>query len=882
MRILRAWAIRLLGLFGKQRREADMAAEIDSLLDMHTADNLRSGMPQEQARRAALLKLGGTEALKEAYRERSTAPVIEHLMRDFRFAFRQLAKSPGFTATAGLVLALGVCASLAIFAFVDAALIQPLPYPDPARLVQVTETSAEFRDANISLPNYHDWKRMNTVFRSLDVFTGSGFLVDGPTGAEPARAGRVSSGFFRTLGIKLLLGRDLTEADEPPGGPHVVLLTYGAWRQRYGGRFDVIGRAVRLSGEVYTVIGVLPEDFHFPPMPRAEFWTTLDSTGECATRRSCHNLDAVARLKDGVSVAAADADMKTVAHELEREYPDSNRGYSASVIPEAEALNGPFRPILMVLMAGAGLLLLIACVNVASLVLLRAEGRRREMAVRSALGASMPRLLSQFATEAVVLAAAASALGLLLTRWATAGLKALIPADMALQMPFLLKLGLNSRLIAVAALLALLAAAIFALTPALHLVLSRMSEGLTEGSRGSAGRAWRRLGSRLVVAELAVAMVLLAGAGLFEKSLYRLLHVDLGFQPDHLATIVVGAPNVHYGSNQQSIALAREVVRKLDSLPGVRSAALTSVLPVSFNGNTDWIRIVGKPYHGGHIEVNERDVSSDFFRTIGAKLVRGRYFSDGEDLSQPKVVIVNQTLANKYFPGEDPIGRQIGDKKLSPKSLKTIIGVVDDIHEGALDSPMWPAEYHPFNQDPGPYFEVVVRTSQKPEAVLPELGRAIHQLHSDVGTMGEATMEGRIADSMTAWLHRSAAWLVGAFAVAALLLGVVGLYGVIAYSVSQRTREIGVRMALGAQQRAVYQMILRDGGRLALFGIALGAAGAVIAGTLAQSLLFGVRSWDVETLLAVAGILGTAALLASFAPARRAASTNPCDALRME
>jgi predicted permease len=324
------------------------------------------------------------------------------------------------------------------------------------------------------------------------------------------------------------------------------------------------------------------------------------------------------------------------------------------------------------------------------------------------------------------------------------------------------------------------------------------------------------------------------------------------------------------------------VVRSLDALPGVQSAALTSMLPLTFNGNTDWIRFVGKPYDGRHIEVNERDVSSDFFRTIGAQLLRGRYFTDAEDESRPKVVIVNKALADKYFAGEDPIGRQIGDTQLSPKSLKTIIGVVDNIREGGLDSEIWPAEYHPFNQDPGPYFEVVVRTRATPEAVLPELARAVHQLHSDVGTTGQATMDDRLSGSETAWLHRSSAWLTGAFAAAALLLGVVGLYGVIAYSVSQRTREIGVRMALGAPQRAVNRMILRDAGRLAALGIALGAAGAVTAGRLVRGLLFGVSSWDVETLVAVAVLLGAAAALASSIPARRAASVNPVDALRME
>jgi predicted permease len=515
-------------------------------------------------------------------------------------------------------------------------------------------------------------------------------------------------------------------------------------------------------------------------------------------------------------------------------------------------------------------------------MLVRSEGRRREMAVRSALGASLTRLRSQFVSEGLVLAVAASATGLLFANWAMHAMKKLIPAGMMAFMPFLSDLGLNWRVLLYAGAVAVLAVALTSLAPALHLAVSGMAGGLAEGSRGSAGTAWRRLGSRLVVVELAIAMVLLVGAGLSGKSLYRLLHVELGFRADHLATITVGAPPVRYGKDEQGIALARAIIRKVESLPGVQSVALATQPPVSYNGNTDWIRFVGKPYDGKHIEVNERDVSAEFFKTIGAKLARGRYFSDADDQSKPKVVIVNQTLAKKYFPGEDPIGKQIGDTSLTPTSIKTIIGVIEDIKDGALDSEIWPAEYHPFNQDPGTYFVLVARTSQKPEAVLPALGPAIHQIHPDVGAAGEATMQGLINNSMTAYLHRSSAWLVGGFAATALLLGVVGLYGVIAYSVSQRTREIGVRMALGAEHRSVYRLILKEAGSLTAVGIGLGAVGSIAAATLARKLLFGVSSWDVQTLVAVAAVLGIAAVVASFVPARRAASVNPVEALRTE
>jgi len=879
--------MRVAGLFGagsfnKSAHEREMTDELDSHLAMHIADNIRAGLTPEEARRDALLKLGGVESVKEAYRERRTVPFLEHLLLDIRFALRQLRKNPGFATTATLVLALGLGVSIAIFAFVDAALIKPLPYPEPSRLMAVTESAPGFPRGYLSYPNYRDWKQSNTVFSSLDVFDGDGFLLKTPSGPEPTRGGRVSAGFFRTLRVNPALGRDFLATEEVPGGAHVVMMSYDTWQRRFGGRTDAVGQSVTLNSESYTIIGVLPQDFHFAALGAAEFWKLYDPSSECAKRRSCHNLQGVARLKDGVSTESALAEMTVIAKRLEDQYPDSNRSQGASVVPMSEADFGYLRPILLVLMGGATLLLLIACINVAALVLVRSEGRKREMAVRSALGASMLRQFTQFVTEALVLVLAASALGIVFAGWAMQVLKLLIPADMQPGMPFLLTLGLNPRVLIFAAAVALVALVLFSITPALHLSTSKLRDGLAEGSRGSAGMAWQRLGSRLVVVELATAMVLLVGAGLFGKSLYRLLHVELGFEPGQLATMSVGAPDIGYSKDQQRIALGKDVVRQVKAIPGIEAAAITTVLPVSYNGNTDWIRFVGKPYDGKHIEVNERDVSADYFRTIGAKLVRGRYFTDAEDESRPKVVIINQTLANKYFPGEDPVGQQIGDTSLTPASLKTIIGVVADIKEGTLDTEIWPAEYHPFNQDPNTYFAVIVRTSQTPGSVLTALGPAVHQIRSDVGTFGEVTMMERINRSMTAYLHRSSAWLVGGFALTALLLGVVGLYGVIAHSVSQRTREIGVRMAMGAEVGTVYRMVLKEAGWLAALGIGVGAVASIASAVLARKLLFGVSSWDIPTLLVVAAVLAIAALVASFVPARRAASVNPMEALRSE
>jgi predicted permease len=804
------------------------------------------------------------------------------LFQDLRYSLRQLRKSPGFAATAILVLALGMSASVAIFAFVDAALIKPLPYANPDRLVDVTESAEMFPRANLSYPDYLDWKRLNTVFSSMEVYNGTGYLLRTADGTTPAPGVRVSDGFFGTLGIAPILGRDFYAGEDLPSAPHTVILSYSTWRNRFGGRKDVIGEAVTLSGIPHTIVGVLPSDFQFAPRGNAEFWTTLHADDHCSKSRGCHNFDGIGRLKDGITVAMALANMKTIAKQLEQQYPADNRGQGASVLPLSEVIVRDIRPIFLVLLAGAGLLLVIACVNVSSLLLVRSESRKREIAVRGALGASRGRLIRQFMTEGIVLVGAGCLLGLLAADGAMRILISLISTDMLAYMPYLIGIRLNLHVLAFAGTVCIFAAILFALPPVLRLPLTKLREGLTEGGRGYAGTLWRRFGANLVVVELAIAVVLLVAAGLLGKSFYRLLHVDIGFQPEHLATVGVQLPEVTYAKDPQIVAVAHQIVNRISNLPGVESVGLTTVLPVSFNGNTTWIRIVGQPYNGEHNEVNQREVNSALFTTLRAKLSRGRYFTDAEDTSKPLVVIINQALARKYFAGQDPIGKKIGDTSLSEKSLAEVIGIVDDVKDGSLDSEIWPAVYYPFNQNTDSYFSLVVRTSQNEQSLLPTMVGAIHEIDPGIGTRDESTMIDRINDSPTAYMHRSSAWLVGGFAALALCLGVVGLYGVIAYSVTQRTREIGVRMALGAQRSSVYQLILREAGWLVGVGICVGLLCSVAAASLMGSLLFGVRAWDVTTLAAVAVVLACSALLASYIPARRAATVDPMVALRCE
>jgi macrolide transport system ATP-binding/permease protein len=875
--------MRYRSLFARRAAERDLEEELQYHLDRQIDENLALGMSPPEAKWAALRSMGDFEQRKEECRDQRGLNMFDNVINDIRFALRQLRKDLEFTTTAILMLALGICASVAIFAFVDAALLKPLPYKDPWRLLGVYEKSDPGCPyCNLSWPDYLDWKLSNTTLLSLDIYNTQTYAMATPSGLKPVTAARVSDGFFRTLGVTPMLGRDFYSGEDQPSAPRTAILSYQAWQTRFGGDPNVIGKTVILDNIPNVIVGVLPREFHFAPTGSREFWRPFHPEMECDLRRSCHGLYGVGRLKDGVSMEAASANLVSIAQQLEKQYPDSNRNQGANVMPLTEAIVGQIRPILLVLLGAAGLLLLIATVNVVGLLLVRSESRKREMAVRTALGASSGRLVSQFATEALLLIAAGGTIGVAAANWLMQILVKFRSPLIARRTPFLEDIGLNWRVMAFAGLIAVLAAVLFSIAPSLRIWSPEIRSGLAEGSRGSAGTVWRRLGSKLVVIELATAMTLLVGAGLLGKSLNRLLSVNLGFAPDRLITMQVAAPNARYSTAPQAIALARQMVSQIENVPGVKSAGIiTNGLPLEGNGSTSWIRVLGRPWHGEHLDLPERNVTPGYFDAIGAKLLRGRQFDEFEDGSKPGVAIVNQAFARVHFPGEDPLGKQLSTTHQTPVSME-IVGIVEDIREGPLDASVPPVLYRPFNQHTGTFLGVVVRTSQDEVSVEKAATSAIQGIDPELVIVSTKTMNDRIRESPSAYIHRSTAWLVGGFAGLALLMGLVGIYGVIAYSVSQRTREIGVRMALGAVPGAVYQMILREAGWLTLAGIAIGLVWAVAAANLARNLLFGITPWDAPTLVSIALVLGVAALAASFIPARRAARVNPVEALRAE
>lgn len=809
---------------------------------------------------------------------------MESIWQDLRYELRTLIKSPRFTSIALLTLVLGIAANVAIFTFVDATLIQPLPYRDASHLMEVYDTrQAEvFTQFESSYPDFIDWRAQQQVFDGLAGYGQSQVLLRGKGSPELLPAAAVTDNFFQTLGVQPIAGRDFRSGEDLAAAPRTVMLSYGWWQRYFGGK-DVMGQVLNIDDEPNTIVGVLPADFHFAPVGDPDVWETLHATGGLLQRRNLHWLNVVGRLKPGVSQEIAASAMNVIAERLEKEYPQSNDKLRTTVVPLNEVIVGQIRPILLVLLGAVALLLLIACANVANLLLARSMARRSEMAIRTALGASRARLMGLMLTEGLIISFTGAAVGLLVAHWAVKGLVAMIPANLLAAMPYLKHMGVGATVLGFAFLLAVITGVVFALAPALQASGTNVQDALKDGSRSSHSGAWRRFASALVIGEVALAMVLLFGSGLMVKSLYRLLDVDPGFDQRNLLGLGVGLSQTRFPHDAEQFQAYQNLVDRIRAIPGVKSVGGSSMLPVSNGGNTSNLRVVGLPSDTpqGH-EANSRSVSRTYFQTLGAELLQGSWFTEADNATGPQRVIINKTLADQFMPGLDPLKQQIWFTYSSAEKPRQVIGVVRDIKEGPLDSPVRPAIYTPLEANARLFYNLIIRAETRPDALEGEVQSAIRQIYPDAVTFNVQTMEDRIQRSPAAFLHRYPAVLAGAFAFLALLLGTIGLYGLVAYSVSQRTQEIGIRMALGAQRRNVLRMVLSQGVRLIVPGVLIGVATAFLAANLMRSLLFGVHSWDPVIFALVTALLAVVTLAASYIPARAATKVDPMVALRYE
>ena len=809
---------------------------------------------------------------------------METLSRDIRYAVRILLRSPGFSVVAVLVLALAIGANVTIFTFIDAALLRPLPYDHPEQLMKIWDArqSQVFTRFEASYPDYLDWKAKNQAFSSMGAYaTFNRAILTGASGPEMIAAGRVSDNLFQTLGVKPILGRVFRDGEDLESAPRYAVLTDGSWQRRFGGRPDVIGQPLTISGNPTTIIGVLPKDFHFAPVGDPEMFLTLHPGGELLQRRNLHWVHPVGRLKPGVSQNQAQAMMNTLAANLERQYPDSNKELRTIIVPLTELITGQIKPILMVLQGAVGLLLLIACANIANLLLARSAVRAKEIALRAALGARRWHVIQQLLTEGLMLVSAGAALGVALAVIAARIMLQSLPQQIRQSMPYLKDVGIEPRILLFATALALFTALLFSLAPALRLSNPVLNDLLKEGGWLAGTSSWRKIGSSLVVAEVAISAVLLVGSGLMLKSLYRLLKVDTGFNVSKLTTFTIIPMSHRYDEDAPEIALHEALVQKLLAVPGVTTVGSTSVLPIN-GGNTSLYRVIGAPLTPIANEANTREISPGYFPTLQAKIKTGRNFDERDSATSPRVVIVNETLAKSVFGTENPVGKQLVFTYNAQETPREIVGVVMDVHEGALDVDGKPAVYTPFAQGPNKVFAITVRSQVVPTSVQSALEKAVHDVDPEIVVFQMQSMEDLIAQSSAAALHRYPAWLVSGFAISASLLGLVGLYGIVSYSVSQRTREIGIRMALGAQRTSVLRLVLSDGTRLTAYGIGVGIAGAIGTGYLLRSVLFGVKPWDAVTLGVVVVLLAIVGAFASYVPARRASRLDPIKALHYD
>jgi putative ABC transport system permease protein len=796
------------------------------------------------------------------------------VMTDVRYGARLLLRSPGFTAIAIGALALGIGANTAIFSAIDAVLIRPLPYREADRLTVVWEDAsfAGFPKNTPAPANFVDWRKQNQVFTDMAALRSAGGNLTGDGPPDFVQGQRVTSSLFRILGVPALIGRTLTD-DDDRAGERVVILSYRLWQRRYGGDRAIIGRSMLINDEKHTVLGVMPRGFAFP-VRKIEFWTPARMTAAELARRGSHYLTVVARLKPGVTLGRAQRDMNAIAKRLEQEYPDSNRHIGAVVVPLRDELVGTYRTGLMALLAGAACVLLIACANVANLLLTRAAGRQREMAVRAALGAGRRRLVRQLVTESVLLSVIGGGLGIALARGGLILLARLVPDRMEATM------ALNGSVLLFTAIVSIATGIVFGVFPAMHASRLDLNEALKQGGRGSAGSRSGLYRDSLVIAEVAIAIVLLAGAGLMTRTLMNMRAVELGFNVDNLLAMRAPLPVPRYADGNKRQRFYDAVVGRVRALPGVKDAAFANSLPFETTGNTSGFRVEGRPkLPNAAYDALYRVGTKDYLRTLGARLIEGRIFGAEDRPDSVPVMVVNETMRREYFDNESPLGHHIS---VDDKSY-TIVGVVAEIRERGIDVGLKPAVYLPVEQNPFAWAapgRLLVRADHDPLALAGAVRQAIWAEDRDMPVTAIQTMRDLIDDDFAS--REQQMRLLAAFAALALALAALGIYGVLSFAVAQRNREIGVRVALGATSRNVVGMVAGRGILLIGAGLILGTAISLTATRAMTSMLYGVAANDPRVYAVVALAVVAVALAACAIPASRAASVDPVIALREE
>jgi putative ABC transport system permease protein len=892
MRTIRAWMLRLGSLFGRKRRERELAAEMESHLQMHMEDNRRSGMNSQQARREALMKLGGVEQTKENYRDRRGLPALETLLQDIRYGLRVLRKNPGFTAVAVLTLALAIGATTAIFSVVYGVLLRPLPYTDSNRIMAVSEVNSRGGRSRLADPNFDDFRDQNRSFQAIAKYNDNVASVSGASQPTRTTVASVSPDFLKVFGILPILGRDFTASDTKKGAGPTVLVSHGYWRQHLGSPADLSQSHLKIDGAVFSVIGVLPAGFRFPP--DVDLWLPADLDGENQSRTS-HNYSAVARLRDGVTVEQANGDISAIArhiHETSSEQGDYLLK-DGIVVPLQDSITGEARPALLVLLGAVGFLLLVACANVANLLLAQASVRERELAIRSALGAARGRLIRQFLTEAFLLSLTGGGLGVLGAFWGVAGLVALAPQNL----PRLDSVSISIPVLLFAFLLSTAVAAGLGVFTATRATSGDLRDGLLEGGRGQAGsQGSQRVGRVIVAAQIAITLVLVVGAGLFGRSLMKVLEVNPGFRVDKIVTMDVSLPWVEDPKAKAGQAIFySSLIDRLKQIPGVHKVGATSVLPMVAGGLPDGMFLlmtqneVPKSFEGFGplMQQKERIGNADFcvasdgyFLVLGIPLIRGRIFDERDGADSPHVAVISESLARNRWPNQDPIGHTIefgnmdGDLR-----LLTIVGIVGDVHEYGLDVPPRPTVYVNLFQRPRSAITLTMLSDADTRLVTSAARGILQDLNPEIPARFRTFSQ---VYSASLGSRKFNVILIGFFGITALLLATAGVFGVMAYSVSRRTREIGVRVALGAASGEVLRMILSHGLRTIFIGVAIGIAGSLALTRTVESLLFGVTATDPLTFVAVTLLLVGTALLACYIPARRAARVDPIVALRYE